>query len=295
VDHNRLLPEQLVATATLDSDHSPPRQRPHHLRLHRPAAQVTAAMAGVAVLPLPYRSIPGTINNVGASVRARGVTDGITVTQFGDPGHRSHRHPASFTVTVNPTSIVEGATAQPFYLNFIYDADIGDDTFTLAVELVNTNQASLLTINPATPLTDNTAGLQADIRNISVQATAGALTSLTEVVALRFLLTDGYGGTAATTNLLTLTQSQSPPQITGVPRADGQQDLHRPRLHPLPDGLRAGPQPGRAAAGARGHLAVRPHARHAVHHHLALMTPAQLSLALQASPTRRRPARARWA
>jgi hypothetical protein len=90
-------------------------------------------MAGVAVLPLPYRSIPGTINNVGASVRARGLTDGITVTSSVTLAIEVIDTPPSFTVTLNPTSIVEGATAQPFYLNFIYDADIGDDTFTLAL------------------------------------------------------------------------------------------------------------------------------------------------------------------
>jgi hypothetical protein len=282
VDHNRLLPEQLVATATLDSDQFATFANGLTTFGYTGLpAQVTAAMAGVAVLPLPYRSIPGTINNVGASVRARGVTDGITVTSSVTLAIEVIDTPPSFTVTVNPTSIVEGATAQPFYLNFIYDADIGDDTFTLAVELVNTNQASLLTINPATPLTDNTAGLQADIRNISVQATAGALTSLTEVVALRFLLTDGYGGTAATTNLLTLTQSQSPPQITGVPVQTVNKTSTDPAftLYPtvfVQDPNQGGLQPVRAVISQSdptlGTLSTT---------NLALMTPAQLSLALQ--------------
>ena len=283
VDHNRLLPEQLVATATLSTDQFA--TFANGLTTYGYTglpAQVTAAMAGVAVLPLPYRSIPGTINNVGASVRARGVTDNITVTSTVSLAIEVINTPPTFNVILNPTSIVEGATAQPFFLSFIYDADIGDDTFTLALQLVNTNQAGLLTFNPPGALTDNAAGLQADIRNINVQATAGALTSATETVAIRFLLTDGYGGTSAITNILTLTQSQSPPQITGVPVQTINKTSTDAAFTTYPtvfvqDPNQGGLQPVRAVLSQSdptlGTLSTT---------NIALMTPAQLSLALQA-------------
>jgi VCBS repeat-containing protein len=217
VDHNMPLPEQLVGTALLTSGQFATfaNGQTTYGFTGQPA-QVTAAMAGLGVQALPFRSLPGTINNVGASIRVRGVADNITVTGAVNLAIESANTAPTFGVTLNPTSVAEGVSSQPLFLTFVYDPDIGEDEFTLAIQFVNTNQSGLLTFAPTNVLSDNAAGLQALIRNVSVTA-GGAMTAAVEQVALRFVLTDGYGGSTAQTNVLTLVQDQSPPQITGVP------------------------------------------------------------------------------
>ncbi|HMP76316.1 MAG TPA: Ig-like domain-containing protein [Kiritimatiellia bacterium] len=218
VDHLMPSNELLVATAVLANDQFATLANGQLTQIFTGTpAQVTTAIAGVGVQPLPFRGIPGTINNLSSSVRVRGVADNISVTSTVTLAIEVINTPPSFAMTLNPTSVVEGLQVQPFQVGFIYDPDLGEDEFSLSIQLVNTNQASLLNIIPTTALTNNIAGLIADVQNLVVQATPAALTSLTEQVAFRFILNDGFGGVATETNIFTIVQSQSPPQISGIP------------------------------------------------------------------------------
>lgn len=218
VDHNMPLPEQLVATASLANDQIATFAGGQiTYAVTGLPNQVSSAIAAVGVQAIPFRGVPGTINNVGASVRVRGVTDNIAVTSTVSLAIEVFNTTPSFAMLLNATSVVEGVSVQPFSIDFIYDPDIGEDHFTLAMELVDTNQASLLTISPTNALTDNIAGLQAEIQNITVQAASGLLTNASVQVSVRFVLTDGFGGQHTETNVLTIVQAQNPPQITGIP------------------------------------------------------------------------------
>jgi len=218
VDHLMQLSEQLVATATLANDQIATFANGSitYARTGTPS-QVTAQIAALGLQPLPFRGVPGTINNVAASVRVRGVADNITVTNNISLSIEVINTPPSFYVSLSPTSVVEGATIQPFFIDFIYDPDTGDEEFTFTIELINTNQSNLITIGPTNSLSDNEAGLQSGVRNINVTASAGLITNAVVNIPFRFLMTDGHGGTFAETNVLTLLQAQNPPQISGIP------------------------------------------------------------------------------
>ena len=282
VDHQMPNNESLVATATLANDQFATFANGQIVQAFTGfPAQVTAAIAGVGVQPLPFRSIPGTINNLSASVRVRGVSDSITVTSTVTLAIEVINTPPSFAMNLSPTSVVEGTQAQPFQILFIYDPDIGEDQFTLSVQLVNTNQAGLLNIAPTNTVTDNSAGLLAAVQNLIVQANPGVLTSLTEQVAFRFLLSDGYGGTTAETNVLTLVQSQSPPQISGIPVQTINKTDADPAFTVFPtvfvqDQNQGGLQPVRATL-AQSNPALGSFSAT----NFVFQTPAQLSLALQ--------------
>lgn len=217
VDHNMPAAEQLVATATLNSDQFAKFSN-NQITFSRTGtpAQVTTAIAGLALQPIPSGGPPGTINTVLASVRVRGVADGITVTNTINLSIEVVNSPPTFQMTLNPTSVVEGVSAQPFYVDYISDTDVGEENFTLSIELADTNQASLIGIGPVSVLTDNISGLTTAIRNISVFPTVGVMTNPTEQIAFRFTLTDGYGGTAVGTNTLVLVQRQNAPLISGI-------------------------------------------------------------------------------
>lgn len=218
VDHNMPLPEQLVATASLANDQIATFANGQiTYAVTGLPNQVSSAIAALGVQTIPYRGVPGTINNVGASVRVRGLADNIAVTSTVSLAIEVFNTTPNFSMLLNPTSVVEGLSVQPFFVDFIYDPDIGEDQFTLAIDLVDTNQASLLSISPTNTLTDNIAGLQAEIRNISVQAASGLLTNASVQVAFRFVLTDGYGGQRTETNVFTVVQAKNPPQIAGIP------------------------------------------------------------------------------
>jgi len=218
VDHNMPLSEQLVATATLDSDQFA-RFANNQITFSSTGtpSQVTSAIAGLGVQAIPFRAMPGTINNVAATVRVRGVADGITVSNTITLAIEVINTPPTFNMTLNPTSVVEGVSAQPFHVDFIYDPDIGESAFTLAIELAEPGQAPLISIGPSSSLVDNIAGLQAGVRNISVNPATGVMTNATEAIPLRYTLTDGFGGGAVMTNILTLLQEQNAPLITGIP------------------------------------------------------------------------------
>ena len=217
VDHLMPTSEILVATAVLGSDQFAlfSNSLTTFSRTGTPA-QVTAAMAGLAVQPIAAQGIPGSINDVSASVRVRGVADGITVTNTVTLSIEVVNSPPTFQMRLNPTAVVEGVSAQPFNVDYISDPDIGEEQFTLSIELVDTNQASLISIGPVSVLTNNVMLLKSEIRNISVFPVLGVMTNPTEVIAFRFTLTDGYGGTAIETNALTLEQRKNAPVITGI-------------------------------------------------------------------------------
>jgi hypothetical protein len=218
VDHNMPSNELLVATALLNNDQFARFSNNQITYSHTGTpAQVTTAIAGLGVQPVPFRGSPGTINNVSATVRARGVVDNITVSNTITLSLTVVNTPPTFNMLLNPTSVVEGVVTQPFFVDFIYDPDIGEEQFTLAIELVNTNQAGLVSIAPTAVLTNNIAGLQTAIRNINLVAATGVMTNPTEQIAFRFLLADGNGGSTAETNTLTLVQQQNAPLITGIP------------------------------------------------------------------------------
>jgi len=218
VDDNKPLPEQLVATAILDSDQFAKFDNNQIIySITGTPAQVTTAIAGLGVQAIPFRGPPGTINDVAATVRVRGVADGILVTNSVTLSIEVINTPPTFNMLLNPTSVVEGASAQLFNVDFIYDPDIGEEMFTLTIELVNTNQSGWIGVSPTNRLTDNIAGLQAAILNIGVNASSGVITNPTEQVEWRFTLTDGNGGSSMETNTLTLLQQQNTPLITGIP------------------------------------------------------------------------------
>ncbi len=283
VDHNMPASEQLVATAVLGNDQFVTFSGGAITRAFTGTpSQVTASIAGVGVQPIPYRGSPGTINNVSASVRVRGVSDNISVTNTINLAVEVINSVPNFATSLSPTSVVEGLAAQPFDLDFIYDPDIGEDQFTLTIQLVNTNQANLVTIGPTNVLVDNIAGLQAGIQNVTLQTVAGVLTTLTQQVAFRFTLADGYGGQAVETNVFTIVQAQNPPQITGVPvqtinKTSGDAAFSIYPTAFVQDPNQGGLQPVRAILTqtdpALGTFSAT---------NLPFMTPAQLSTAIQA-------------
>lgn len=217
VDHNMPVAEQLVATAYLNSDQFA-KFANNQITFGRTGTptQVTTAIAGLALQPISAGGPPGTINTVLASVRVRGVADGITVTNTVTLSIEVVNSPPTFQMTLNPTSVVEGASAQPFYVDYISDPDVGEENFMLSIELADTNQASLIGIGPVSVLTDNVSGLATAVRNVSVFPALGVMTNPTEQIDFRFTLTDGYGGTAVATNTLVLVQRQNAPLISGI-------------------------------------------------------------------------------
>lgn len=218
VDHNMPVAENLVATVTLSSDQFAVFANGGTTfgRTGVPAT-VTTSLANLGVLPLPYRGQPGAVNNLSATVRVRGQTDNLTVTNTINLAITVINTPPTFGVTVNPTSVVEGVTIQPFSLLFLTDLDIGDESFTFAVDVLNSNQANLVSFQPVNTLADNAPGIAANLPNLSLVASAGVMTNPTEVIPLRFTVTDSFGGTAIETGTITLVQAKNPPQINGIP------------------------------------------------------------------------------
>ncbi|HMP96253.1 MAG TPA: Ig-like domain-containing protein [Kiritimatiellia bacterium] len=282
VDHNMPLPEQLVATALLSSDQLATFSDGSisFSRTGTPS-QVTAAMAGVGVVPIRFRGAPGAVNTLNASVRVRGVSDTITVTNTITLAIEVVNTPPTFGIEMNPTSVVEGVTVQPFNILFIADPDIGDESFILTIEPVNTNQAALFNIFPTNVLADNAPGLQTAIRNINLQALGGIMTNTSETIAFRFTMMDTYGDTSAETNLFTIIQAQNPPQITGiVPQTLSKTDGDSPFvLFPtvfIQDPDQGGLQPVRATISQ-----TEPAIGTISQTNFTFITPAQLSTALQ--------------
>lgn len=217
VDHNMPLSEQLVATALLDTDQFAKFSNNQATFSYTGTpAQVTTAIANLSLQALPNRGAPGSINAVTASVRVRGVTDGIVVTNSIALSIEVINTPPTFLMTLNPTSVVEGIASQPFHVDYISDPDIGEEQFTLSISLVDMNQSNLVSIVPSAPLMDNIAGLGTAVQNVSVVSPSGVMTSMTEQIEIRFELADGYGGLSAVTNVLTLLQQQNAPHITGI-------------------------------------------------------------------------------
>lgn len=283
VDHNMPAAEQLVATAYLNSDQFAKfaNNQITYSRTGTPA-QVTDAIAALALQPIPAGGPPGTINTVLASVRVRGVADGITVTNTVTLSIEVVNSPPTFQMTLNPTSVVEGASAQPFYVDYISDPDVGEENFTLSIELADTNQAGLIGIGPVSVLTDNVSGLKTAIRNVSVYPALGVMTNPTEQIAFRFTLTDGYGGSAVVTNTLVLMQRQNVPLISGIPsQTVNTTDANPPfKVYPtvfIEDQDQGGTQPVMAtltqSKPALGTISPT---------NLAFATPAQLTAALRA-------------
>ncbi|HMO03118.1 MAG TPA: Ig-like domain-containing protein [Kiritimatiellia bacterium] len=218
VDHNMPLPENLVATVSLNSDQFALLSSGGTTfgRTGFPAT-VTTSLANLGVLPLPYRGQPGAVNNVSATVRVRGQADNLTVTSIVNFAITVINTPPTFGVTVNPTSVVEGASVQPFSMLFLSDLDIADESFVFTVDVLNSNQSNLISFQPVNTLADNAPGIIANLPNLSVVASAGIVTNPFEVIPLRFTVTDSYGGTSIETGEITLVQAKNPPQINGIP------------------------------------------------------------------------------
>jgi hypothetical protein len=218
VDHLMPSNEILVVTATLANDQFATfLNNSTSIGLTGTPSSVSTQLASLPIKPLARRGTPGTINNVLSTVRVRGVADNITVTNSIQLSIEVINTPPQFGVILNPTSVVESTSAQPFNLAFIYDLDIGDNLFNFRIELVDTNQSNLVSITPTNTLQDNGAGLTANIRNINLVAASGVITNPTVQIPLRFVMTDGYGSSSYETNVMTLVQAKNPPQISGIP------------------------------------------------------------------------------
>ncbi len=180
--------------------------------------QVTSNIRTLGIAPIRYRGAPGTINQVEANIRVQGVVDGLVTNRPVTLNVTVINTPPSFTVVADPETVTEGGpSAQPFYLPFIFDPDVGDDTFTLDISLADPGQSSLLSVGPVTNFADNFLGLSALIRDVVVQAPSTGMTNASEEVDVVFALTDGYGGTTEETVTLTVLQAQTPPVISGIP------------------------------------------------------------------------------
>ncbi|HMP72006.1 MAG TPA: tandem-95 repeat protein [Kiritimatiellia bacterium] len=235
VDHNMPNPEALELTVSFPNEQLLvfPGNTNRFVTNGFPA-QVTTAIQNLGVIPQRYRGAPGTINNVSATIQVRGVLDNITVTTNANFTITVINTPPIFEMLVNPTNVVEGQSFQPFQIDYIIDPDVGDNQFSLLLEIANPAQTNLGTFVPAPFAQGNRTTLGAAIQSLAFQSFAGIITNPSVVVPIRFTMTDGYGGTAVRTNNINILQVQTPPSITGIPSDPIVKSDGSPPFNPLP-------------------------------------------------------------
>lgn len=177
---------------------------------------VTAALRALRYVPVANRTPPGTTNTVLYSlVVADGTfapSNSYTANVF------SVNDPPIVTGGLTPPTVAEGQTTQPFHIDSIRDDDVGDDLFSLLVELVDPGQAHLGSFDSTPSISDvNSAGIRTFIAELAYTATAGEVTGLSEDVQFRYTVTDGAGGEAQLIHTLTILAQQTQPSIFGVP------------------------------------------------------------------------------
>ncbi len=179
-------------------------------------ATVTASVRALQILAVPFRGTPGTVNNLSATVSVSSpdftvhATNNIAITV-------SNNDP-SLLVTLSPDTLLEGTSIQPFTLDFLFDSDLGEDLFTLLIEIADPAQAGLGSITPTNTLTGNQGTLQSAIQGLSFAASSGGIASTNPVeVALRVTAFDGFGGSGVETNFITIHPVLTPPTIGGIP------------------------------------------------------------------------------
>ncbi len=237
VDHNRPSPESLQLTVTLGDDgaYAILANGTSSFTATGTPGEITATIRALAVEPRPFQGVPGSVNLVTAQIVVQGAADHLSVTQTVELRIEVVNTPPGFSVSLDPATLGEGQSAQPFHLDYISEFDTGDEEFTLAVSLADPAQAYLGYLGSTNALTDNETGLQAGIRGLVFYSNAGVLTAATARVDFRFNLTDFHGGTAVATQTLTIVQAQTPPSISGIPAATVDKTDASPAFAPLPD------------------------------------------------------------
>jgi VCBS repeat-containing protein len=210
-------PESITATVTLTSTllGTLPGDSDTFVTTGTPAA-VTTALQGLLFTPIANRDTPGTTGTLGYTIV---LNDGTVSPSFSRSTNiRSVNNPPVVVGGLNPTTVAEGASVQPFFITSITEQDVNDTLFSVQVELVNGSQSGLGTFSPSPSLSNaNLSNIQSFLQNLTYSSTAGTLTGASEAVPMRIRVTDGFSGTMAITNTLTIVAQQTAPTIFGVP------------------------------------------------------------------------------
>lgn len=218
VDHNMPQPETLTVTVTLDSDvYATFADDAVTFSTSGAPAVVTAALRSLQLFPKRFTASPGTLNPVTVTVVAEDAD--FTVAREADVTIEVVNTPPDFGIVLDPATVTEGQSIQPFNLDYVNDPDRGGEEFSLSIDFVDPAQSALAHIAPTNVLADNVLGLQAEIRNLVFQTVAGLLSNQAEEVELRFSLTDWQGGVATVDASLTIQPQSRPPTISGIPDA----------------------------------------------------------------------------
>ena len=175
----------------------------------------TDAVQQLAVAGIPNLSPPNTTNLMLASIT---VFDGEFTVYVSNINIRvvSINDPPTVAGGLSPNSVSEGGEISPFFISSITDPDVGDDIFVLSIENVNPAQASLGSFSGPTTITGNVPFIQATVAGLFYTAASGQLTNVTEQVPFRYRVQDGFGGSVAITNVLTINRVDSSPLIGGI-------------------------------------------------------------------------------
>lgn len=224
VDHLNPTSQTLVVTALVESPTDPLgtvdavfSNNAQSVVITSTPPTATTFIQGLQLFPIANTLPPNTTNEIRASVT---VSDPeFTVFQSNIQVRVVSINDApSVAGSISPATVSEGGTVSPFILASITDVDVDDDTFTLAVEFVDPAQASLGSFSTTPSFgPDNPTILQTQLDNLEFTAASGVLTGSSEIIRLRYRVTDEYGGETSITNTLTITELQSAPEISGVP------------------------------------------------------------------------------
>lgn len=219
VDHEMPDPEELELTVTIgDVQYATFTDGGTTFETNGYPQQVTDAIRALGVVPTRLGGFPESVNQANVTIKVEGVADGLVTNKTIAMFIEVVNTPPTFSLTLHPTSVTEGQSIQPFHIDWITDPDLGDEIFTLTVDVVDPAHEALVSLLPGNVLINNEDGLKADIRNLVFQTVAGTLVAETEDVALRFTLEDGFGGADIQTNVITVIQARNPPVISGIPR-----------------------------------------------------------------------------
>jgi len=218
VDHNKPDPESVTATVEiLDGFATLPGGVMTYVTSGAPDA-VTTALRNLLFTPFANLTPPRTTNTVNFTVT---VSDG----EFSPDYSRAAKvisvnDPPTAIGGISPSSVGEGFTVQPFYLTSITDPDSGsgDNLFNVSVQLVDPSQSYLGAFTSGSTISNaNLADVQSFLHNVGYAAASGVVSGMSETVYFRYVVSDGYGGTAALTNALTILAQETAPNIFGVP------------------------------------------------------------------------------
>lgn len=182
-------------------------------------AEVQTALRNLAVYPIPRAGTPGTIQSLQAQIEVKGTTttDSLSTTNSVTIRIEMLNSDPSLSVSMATTVMAEGATVQPFVLDSISDPDYGNDEFSLVVSIADPSQAYLGSLSNTNANYGSYINLKPVIDSLTFSSTPNVLTTESIDVAFKFVLADGYGGRSTITNRITISQTQTPPSISGIP------------------------------------------------------------------------------